>query len=317
MVICTRVSKNGRRAGTSKAPRLATATPIRTAAINPASSRTVSHRAATPTTHASWLVVTSTSSRWSLHMHSHSTPTPRAAPATPIPTDRRNWPSGWPNPPLVPASTAWNTTAPRMPPTGSISEPSQDRIRWRRSDGRTKARRGPTTVGPDTTRMAPVMSAAPAEMPSSGVASAAAIVIVSGTPQMIRRGTTRRARPVTLPHCRASPESYRITATASETSGWNADPSRRCGLTSVVIAPAVNPAGSRTISAGIRSPLASTCDPTASTTIRPTPRRTWSDVIERSVSCLSPLQPSGHPDQWAVAICCEGKRRSPHRLHAM
>ena len=57
--------------------------------------------------------------------------------------------------------TAWNTTAPRMPPTGSISEPSQVRTRWSRSVGRMKRSSGPTTVGPETTRIAPIMSAAP------------------------------------------------------------------------------------------------------------------------------------------------------------
>ena len=60
------------------------------------------------------------------------------------------------------ASTACGTTAPRMPPTGSISEPSQDRIRWKRSDARTKASSGPATVGPDTTKIAPIISAVPA-----------------------------------------------------------------------------------------------------------------------------------------------------------
>ena len=279
MISCTRVSKNGRLAGTSKARRFATASPITTAAISPASSRTMSQAAATPTTVASWAVVASSSSRSSLHRHTHSTARPAAAPATPMPRDSRNWPSGWATPPLVLASTAWNTTAPRMPPTGSISEPSQDSIRWRRSEGRTKASSGVTTVGPDTTRIAPVISAAPPDMPSSGPASTAANAIVIGTPQITRRGTTRRARPCTLPHSSASPESYRITATASETSGWNAGPSRRPGLTSVVSAPAMKPAGSKMISAGMRSPLASTCEPTASTTTRPTPNRIWSVLI--------------------------------------
>ena len=61
-------------------------------------------------------------------------------------------------------------------------------------------------------------------MPNSGPASTAANAIVTGTPQITRRGTTRRARPATLPHSSARPESYKITATASETSGWNAAP---------------------------------------------------------------------------------------------
>jgi hypothetical protein len=142
-----------------------------------------------------------------LHRQNHSTATPTAAPAAPMAMDRRNRASGWPIPPCVLASTAWNTAAARIAPTGSISEPSQDSIRRRRSDGRTKASSGPTTVGPDTTKIAPVISAAPAGTTSSGPANTAANAIVTGTPQITRRGTTRRARPRTLPHSSASPES--------------------------------------------------------------------------------------------------------------
>jgi hypothetical protein len=49
-----------------------------------------------------------------------------------------------------------------------------------------------------------------------------------------------------------------MTATASDTSGWNAAPSSRSGLTSLVSAPAMKLAGNKMISAGIRSRLAST-----------------------------------------------------------
>ena len=79
-----------------------------------------------------------------------------------------------------------------MPPTGSISDPSQDRTRCSRSVGRTKASSGPTTVGPDTTRMAPVISAACLDMPSSRPANTAAKAKVTGTPITISRTTTRR-----------------------------------------------------------------------------------------------------------------------------
>src|SRR5215831_5985197 len=162
MISCTKVSKNGRLAGMLKTRRFATASPIKIAAISPASSRKMSQAAATPITVASWLVVASTLSRFSLTRHNHSTATPTAAPATPMPMDSRSWPSGWPIPPLVLASTAPNTTAPKMPPIGSISDPSQDKIRCSRSDGRTNASSGPTTVGPDTTKIAPSITAAPA-----------------------------------------------------------------------------------------------------------------------------------------------------------
>ena len=59
-----------------------TATVLAAAAISPASSRTMSQAAATPITHASWVVVASTLSSSSLTRHNHSTATPTAAPAT-------------------------------------------------------------------------------------------------------------------------------------------------------------------------------------------------------------------------------------------
>jgi hypothetical protein len=55
------------------------------------------------------------------------------------------------------------------PPTGSISDPSQASTRRSRSVGRMKRNSGAITVGPDTTRMAPVISAAPAD--TAGVPS--------------------------------------------------------------------------------------------------------------------------------------------------
>jgi hypothetical protein len=64
-------------------------------------------------------------------------------------------------------------------------------------------------------------------------------------------------------------------ATDKDTSGSNAGPSSFCGLTSLVSAPATNPAGSSTMMAGMRRRLARTWDPTASARIRPTPVRIW------------------------------------------
>ena len=79
-----------------------------------------------------------------------------------------------------------------------MSEPSQARIRWTRSLGRTKASSGPTTVGPETTRIAPVISAACSGMPSSTSAMQVASAIVIGTPRAISRQTTRRGCPVSF-----------------------------------------------------------------------------------------------------------------------
>ena len=66
---------------------------------------------------------------------------------------------------------------------------------------------GPTTVGPDTTKIAPVMTAAPNDMPRSGRAHAAAIAKVMGTPTNTSLGTTRRARPRTTPYLSDRPAS--------------------------------------------------------------------------------------------------------------
>jgi hypothetical protein len=66
---------------------------------------------------------------------------------------------------------------------------------------------GPTTVGPDTTRIAPIMSAAPADMPSSRAANTAANAHVTGTPMAIRRRTTRRVCPRSFPTSSARPAS--------------------------------------------------------------------------------------------------------------
>src|SRR2546430_11496653 len=70
-----------------------------------------------------------------------------------------------------------------MPPTGSISDPSQESTRCSRSVGRMKSSSGPTTVGPDTTRMAPSIRAALLDMPSSSPANTAARTMVTGTPR--------------------------------------------------------------------------------------------------------------------------------------
>jgi hypothetical protein len=93
MISCTSVSKNSRRAGASKPRMFATASPITIAASSPASSRAMSHPAATPTTQASWAEVPSTSPSRSLRSRNHSSATPMTAPARPIPTVIRNCPT--------------------------------------------------------------------------------------------------------------------------------------------------------------------------------------------------------------------------------
>jgi hypothetical protein len=66
-----------------------------------------------------------------------------------------------------------------------------------------KRNSGATTVGPDTTRMALVISAAPVDIPSSSAADAQVIA----TPQEISQITTRRACPRSLASSSSSPAS--------------------------------------------------------------------------------------------------------------
>jgi hypothetical protein len=70
-----------------------------------------------------------------------------------------------------------------------------------------------------------------------------------------------------------------MTATASETSGSNADPTRLLGSMSSVSAPATKPTGRRTTMAGILDLLARIWQPTARATVSPTPVRIWSVVM--------------------------------------
>ena len=103
---CTRVSKNGRRAGMSKLRILASARPMKMAATSPVSSRRASHPAATATTTASCALVPSTSPSRSLRSSSQSSAVPMTPPARPITTLSRNCASWLPGPLLVLAETA-------------------------------------------------------------------------------------------------------------------------------------------------------------------------------------------------------------------
>ena len=93
MISWTRVSKNGRRAGTSNPRRLATARPMTMAAISPESSRMMSQQAVTATTAASWALVPSISPSRSLRSRNHSKAAPTTPPARPTPMPIRNCPS--------------------------------------------------------------------------------------------------------------------------------------------------------------------------------------------------------------------------------
>ncbi len=203
----TSVSKKGRRTTGSRPGRVAMATPMMMAEISPASSRTRSHPAATPTVRASWVVVPSSSPSRSRVSSSQSTAAPSTPPRTPAPALARMCSTASPGPTRRPDSSAVNTSAPSTPPTASISEPSQSRIRRSPAPGRTKFSSGPTTVGPETIRITPSITAALAEMCSSGAATSAATGQVTRVPIQISRATVRRAAPVSRRRSSSRPAS--------------------------------------------------------------------------------------------------------------
>lgn len=73
-----------------------------------------------------------------------------------------------------------------------MSTPSHVRTRRSLGTGRTKSSKGVTTVGPETTRITPSMSAAGAESPSSHEDVSPTTAHVTGTPTPSSRTTTRR-----------------------------------------------------------------------------------------------------------------------------
>ena len=208
MISWTSVSKNGRRAGMSKPRRLARARPMKIAAMSPVSSRTTSHPAATPITAASCAVVPSSLAEPEL---AEQQPEQRGADDASGQADPDAEPqtarSGCPGPCGCsrrrrgrPARRGCrrpgrSVTLPRSGPAAAVP-----------SAGRNSSS-GPTTVGPETTRITPSISAAPRDMPSSGAATSAASTQVISTPEDDQADHTLRVWPLSLRRSRPRPAS--------------------------------------------------------------------------------------------------------------
>ena len=196
----------------------ATTIPSSTAASSPVSSRI---RSAATTTATTTISVAGTlirgEVRWTARSRSHSTGA--ATTATSAPTARSS--SIEPGRQPFPEPTATKTTTPRRAPIGSTSVPSHFRSARTGPIGRMKASSGSTTVGPDTTRMAPTRNAAPRSIvPYSRATVAVTRSQVRAAPPTTRRATTPRTARGTSSSEGRSPASNRITPTAIDTNGW-------------------------------------------------------------------------------------------------
>ena len=115
----------------------------------------------------------------------------------------------------------WNTATPSNAPTGSTRTPSHLSSDRTSGGGRMKASIGRTTVGPDTTRIAPIRRATPRSMSSNRSATVRATPSqVTTTPTTMSGATTRRIRGGTSRNESRRPASNRITPTATDTNGW-------------------------------------------------------------------------------------------------
>lgn len=159
-----------------------------------------------------------------LRNRTHSTAAPTAPAPTPKPTRPMNSAALVKTCGPVPAKRPWKTSTPTTAPMGSMVVLSHPRTDTSLGPGRAAWRRGATTVGPDTMRIAPSMTADFDGSPRRSDAKNEAPTHVIGTPHERRRRTTRRLWPSSSRKSRSRPPSNRMMATARLTIGEKAPP---------------------------------------------------------------------------------------------
>ena len=199
---------------------LASTMPSAVVATKPESSRMRSAPTSAPATTAS---VIGTACRgaccWVSRSSSHSTPAATAATASPTPMLASISPGC--QRPLLAELTAWKTSTPSSAPIGSTSTPSHVSSDRTRRAGRMNASSGSTTVGPDTTRIAPRRIATRASRPPNNTLAAPATAAhVTSTPTTTRRITSGCCSGATPANDSRSPASKRMIPTAIDTNGW-------------------------------------------------------------------------------------------------
>ena len=166
------------------------------------------------------------------------------------------------------------------------------------SRGRTTSNSGPTTVGPDTTRMAPVMNANSAGTSRNNATAAVAPANVMTRPMLTSRATELRASLGSSCNRSCMPLWNNRSATSSVTSGLRMSPNSFSGSTRPNTSPANRPAGNNKSSDGmpVRRPIH--CAPTPNTMIVDRPM-----MISFSVSILAPCAEAPASDYDRSATC--------------
>lgn len=158
--------------------------------------------------------------------------------------------------------------------------PSHFKTEFSRSVGRACSSSGSTTVGPETTRMAPRRAEIWAPSPNKKYAAKEVSIQVRSTPTLIRRRTTFRT-PRTSETRRFKPPSNRITATNKETNGDSRSPSKASGSIRPTKGPARRPTTSKQSIEGMPSRDASHWALMPKATMLPSPSSGSSIVICR------------------------------------
>ena len=152
--------------------------------------------------------------------------------------------------------------------------PSHVRIVATGPTGRASRSSGITTVGPDTTRMAPSSTETRTDSWNSRWTAPVVSAHVMTTPTVTKAMTGRRAAAPSSLKRSSNPPTNRRMPTASDTTGNSAGPRIRSGSTMSRIGPTSRPpARSRMIEGNLRR-RASHCSPTPSTMMTPIPNRT-------------------------------------------
>ncbi|KQS99317.1 hypothetical protein ASG23_07815 [Cellulomonas sp. Leaf395] len=252
---------------------LASATPRAVVAHRPDSSPTDSATAnaasATATPSATWVAAGARPNRTTAKYAAAAT-RPVRMPTTAV----------VPSPTPLLCSARWTMLSATVAPIGSMKIPSNARTDSSGCFGRITASSGPTTVGPETMRIAPMTAARLRGRSKTHCASSVVQMPVTTAPVVTSPSTGRRAPP-----CRREKSSLRDSSnssspTAIDTSGNRASPRSASGSTQPRTGPASSPSTSSTMIDGTRAAWPRSCPSTPSRTIAAMPAANPSSMTD-------------------------------------
>ena len=167
-------------------------------------------------------------------------------------------------------------------PIGSMKMPSKASTDSSGCLGLITASSGPTTVGPDTIRMAPITAARIGVTSNTKYVRSVAPTPVIAAPTVTSPSTGRRAPPCRRRKSSFIDSSKRSTATAIETSGKRSSPRIASGFTQPSTGPTSRPTISSRMIDGMRVALPSS----------------WPSTPNRTIAAMPPVNASSMETSW-------------------